>query len=127
MNMDMNTEAKNSEYVDLWNLDNFIKFLESKPPTETYDYTDPKGCAVYQYIKASGVAVYDVGTAYGWCPSNGLDNLPLPHTFDAINKGRAASECTFGAALKRAKAARARAEAARASGAAISFGDPVAL
>jgi len=100
----MNTEAKNSEYVDLWNLDNFIKFLESKPPTETYDYTDPQGCAVYQYIKASGVAVYDVGLC-GWRPSEGLEDLPLPYTFNAINNG-IGGRGTFGAALERAKLAR---------------------
>lgn len=44
---------------EMWSLDRFTAWLESKPPKESFRFTDPWDCALAQYFKAHGFADAD--------------------------------------------------------------------
>lgn len=87
-------------------LNTLIAWLETKNPTETYYYSSPSNCLLAQYYRAMGfqcVSVrprslfYSIGE-YGF-------KERLPAGFDDIAIGNCRkTDCTFGAALERAKA-----------------------
>lgn len=52
----MNTELK-QKIESLLTRDNFVQWLRTKPPGETFRYTDNCNCAIGQFLKASGIAV----------------------------------------------------------------------
>jgi hypothetical protein len=82
-------------------LDSLIAWLQTKDPTQRYNYCDPQRCLLCQYFNETfGVPViataknYDVG---GW--------RPLPEHFDEVSYGNTTrADWTFGAALERARA-----------------------
>jgi hypothetical protein len=77
-----------------WDLKDFIKWLKTRPADETYDYTEPTKCAIAQYRNARGIQPV------------ALKSGEIPHPFYMIVHPPYRSEpWTFGAALKRARAA----------------------
>ena len=82
-----------------------ISWLETKDPKGTYRYTDPCGCLIFQFLKAVGKSVYDVGPNE-WTDIETRRDHPLPKGFEEISVGKLddnSFDWTFGGALKRAK------------------------
>ena len=84
--------------VDPMSLGSLISWLETKPPHETYKYSNCYRCLLGQYFAAKGFREIVVGVS-----AVGLNgrSRPLPTGFNAI---AADGMHTFGAALERAKA-----------------------
>jgi hypothetical protein len=74
-----------------------IAWLERQDPTVAYDYCDPGTCLAAQYLKSQGVE------AFMLTPGE-LDEL-IPGLNSIVqDTNEIVQDCTFGAALKRAKA-----------------------
>jgi hypothetical protein len=112
---------------DWKSLDNLIAWLETKDPSEKYEYMDKRYCMLAQYLEAQGKTNVLVGTTvvmfadegsrgrsiFGkilsfFMNKNGKKEHNLPGRFDAIARS---ADCwgsrNFGQALSFAKAVRA--------------------
>lgn len=77
-------------------LGQFRDFAASKPADETYPYYAIQGCAVYQFLKASGYPVFCAGGAGNWIDTDFRDRriegvsfavlAEYPHTWGALTK-----------------------------------------
>jgi len=79
-----------------------IAWLETKDPDETYQYSFPDCCLLFQYFTAAGLKPLGV-VPQGWRDrplSDGAGYKPLPPGFDHVSSG---SPETFGSALIRAR------------------------
>ena len=91
--------TKKSE--DVHSLSSLIRWLKTKDPEESYEYTSSRNCLLAQYYRAKGYSKAMVDpecvrlSVFKW--------QDLPEHFNAIARE---GEETFGAALERAKAAR---------------------
>ena len=72
----------------IFNLDNLIAWLETKDPTQRYDYWIPKSCVMGQYLTEQGFMPWDT------------DVSQLECEFSSVGVSK---PWTFGAALERAK------------------------
>lgn len=75
-----------------------IAWLETKDPSEMYDYTSPHQCMCAQYYRAHGY--WFVQASSNHIRHGIAEYTPLPHGFNAI---AAMSPHTFGDALERAR------------------------
>jgi hypothetical protein len=85
-----------------------VAWLERKNPDELYCYIDSQNCVLCQYFAAHGYQ--DIQMNAGGFYSRGNKFTPLPPHFDNIASGAwrdltDKNHLTFGAALKRARAA----------------------
>lgn len=76
----------------------FRNWLRSHPADETYEYEDPWGCLVFQYLRARGKPVDAVGTRE-W-----VDTRKQWHPIPDLIHDASISSRTFGAALERLEA-----------------------
>jgi hypothetical protein len=80
----------------------FVKWLETKDPTETYEYAYSQSCAVGKYFEALGMDPWEIGR-----PGMGL--TPFQRAWQGIGWGNLNSLAgqnprTYGALSARAKA-----------------------
>lgn len=75
--------------LPLWSIGDFIAFLETKDPTETFDFCQARTCAVAQYLQARGVEEYS------------LDPSQIPGPIKAVVIS--GTDETFGSALLSAR------------------------
>ena len=69
---------------DIWNLDRFIRWLETMPAGETYCWIDPGGCLLHSYLTDRlGPVVEHPEDAWSWQSSNGTWHV-TPITFRDI-------------------------------------------
>ena len=73
---------------DVFTIESFAAWLETKPENESYNFTEADNCAAAQYLKAKGIKNYNISVfqlrELGW--------------FDIVN----AYPWTFGAASRHA-------------------------
>ena len=75
----------------------FIRWLETKPAYQKYNYLDGKNCLIAQFLKSLGFKQVSVGPA-SFEHSTAIGSLPYKLNSIAVD-----GETTFGAALLRAK------------------------
>ena len=81
---------------ELYSLQAFKEWLETKPPEEEYSYTDGDRCLLYKYFTYIGLPVYSIRPYY-W-----EDNLGKKHTIpDDLESIAIAYPNTFGDAAYR--------------------------
>lgn len=79
-------------------LDSLISWLEKQPADGSYNYVDPHGCLIYQYLEQMGFQVRSIGG------SSWLDPQLAQHDFPVeFNEIAARAPNTYGVALQRAK------------------------
>lgn len=109
--------AKTETFIidDLLDNTRFIGWLETMPPKQEYDYEDPQGCPIAQYLIAHGLV--KIKGSWGVRPDDiRISNdyfrntyIALPHHWNVIARGFASSgmsqdeRWTFGACLQRAR------------------------
>lgn len=95
--------------TDLFSVKSLVKWLETKPASDTYSYIDGGHCLIAQYLQASGYPKARVGASdYALDGSGFRERLPQ-NLHDIAMGGHCLSywgrnDHTFGAALHRAKA-----------------------
>jgi hypothetical protein len=86
-------------YQETYKLENLIKWLETKPPDERYNYHSCRQCLLAQYLRYSIPEFVSIGVEW-WSRKGERFSIPNIRILDGIAyKG----EWTFGAALERAK------------------------
>lgn len=84
----------------------FIKFIESKPKNEKYNYWC-NHCLIGQYFKSKGATNVVVGSLFiTFIKNNKFERLNLPKEWDRVSNGGTALDSeywTFGKALGRAR------------------------
>ncbi len=94
------TPAPAETKPDVFTLPSLYAWLRMQPPKREYTYICRRGCLLYQYFKAAGLDVREVGYNY-WTDHDGKD-----HRFpDALHDVANASVPTMGAAAIRCRAA----------------------
>lgn len=98
----------------LWNLDNFINWLETKDPKDTYRYDSVCDCLLSQYMQAQGFPLAEHFGMNHYSLTGSVNDVrtDMPMVFREIAAGvpaeqMAGAPCTFGEALDRARRARA--------------------
>jgi hypothetical protein len=86
-------------------LEDFISWLETKAPTECYDYAGGSGCLLGQFLSDHGVEKPFVGvfTWSGGRSRRSRVSYSLPEHFDKIACGSSGGQDTLDAALERAR------------------------
>jgi len=91
--------------TDLFSVKSLVKWLETKPATDTYSYIDGGNCLIAQYLQAKGFSEARVGPK-SYCLKVGGSRGQLPTEFHDIALGQFNGFWTrhsFGDALRRAK------------------------
>lgn len=91
--------------ADPFSLESLIAWLERQPAGGTYDYCDARRCVLCQYFRAVGfpAPIVAMNTVY---PNAKLESgIKFPTSFWTVAAGVGDRKWTFGAALKRARAA----------------------
>lgn len=89
---------KKDRVFDKVSLRDFVGWLETMPANETYNFTDPFGCALAQYLQARGCSMMESSIEFGPVPQPTDDGYWLAEIVRQQPQ-------TFGGALKRARAA----------------------
>ena len=76
----------------------FADWLEKQPPEKEYDYSNCRGCLVFQYLTAVGIPITSTGSTT-FSTNDGQEHI-LPYELDIV---AARHPHTFGKAAIRAR------------------------
>jgi hypothetical protein len=70
----------------VYSLDNFVNWLEQQPQVKKFEYVDPRGCLIYQYLVEMGIPVnYVVPTGYTLQGDITRTEISYPYIFNYIS------------------------------------------